>query len=111
MEDELLRYDDIVYAAALDEWDRSTGPGTVDVKLRRYPILKRTPKGAWIDTGLGMLQPRFVLLNARKRFACPTEPEAMESFIQRKRNQLRILKSQVARVEKALRLIKYKVEY
>lgn len=106
MTDELLRYEDVVYAAAMDEWDRSTGPGTLEVKLRRYPILKRTPKGAWIDTGLGLLQPRFVLLEARKRFACPTEPEAMESFIQRKRQQLRILKTKVARVETALRLIK-----
>lgn len=100
---ELFRYDAIKYAPPLDEFENPVGEGRVDVKLRAYPVLKVTAKGAWIDNGSGS---RFVLLTAKKRFACPTIQEAAESFDARKKAQLRILMSRMRDVEKALRIQK-----
>jgi hypothetical protein len=45
---------------------------------------------------------KFVLKDARKRFACPTPEEAMESFIARKKRQRGILKAQLVHVEEAI---------
>ena len=66
-----------------------------------YPVVSVTPTGAWIDV---FGRKRFVKLNARKRYACPTEVEALESFRARKRRQIRILKHNLAAAEAALRL-------
>lgn len=64
-----------------------------------HPVISATPTGVWIDV-LG--RKRFVKLNARKRYACPTEAEALESFRARKRRQIRILKHNLAAAEAAL---------
>lgn len=48
-----------------------------------FPVRKRTPKGAWIYD-------RFVLLTARKKYACETLEEAVESFLARKTRQASI---------------------
>lgn len=79
------RYDDRHYAAPLDECDNPMGAGTHELAHTTYRVIKRTPKGAWIDLGWG--DKRFVLLSARKRYALPTQAEALESFIMRKRVQ------------------------
>lgn len=68
-----------------------------------YPVISETACGVWLDV-LG--RKRFVRTDARKRFACPTEDEAMESFRARKRRQIRILRHQLAAAEAALRLEK-----
>jgi hypothetical protein len=57
-----------------------------------WQVNRRTPQGAWIGG-------KFVLLTATKRWACPTEEEALESFIARKRKQIRILSTQLRRAE------------
>lgn len=77
------------------------GEGRVSLSLYRFPIRKLTPCGAQVDVW-GVR--RFVRLDARKRYACPTEAEALESFRARKRRQIGILKQQLAEAETALRL-------
>ena len=102
----LYRYEDRVYASMLDEDDR-TIPGTTKIDLREFPIIKWTPKGAWIDVGLGVghrEDQKFVLLTARKRYACLTLEEAMESFKYRKKRQIKKLNAQLRQAEKALAL-------
>ena len=70
------------------------------IRLRTFPVVKTTPKGVWLS--LGFAGRKFVLADARKRFACPTEEEAMQSFIARKRTQKRILEGQLKHVSQAL---------
>lgn len=73
------------------------------VRLRSLPVLKRTPCGVWVETVSG--NRRFVRLQGRKRYACPTEQEAQQAFIARKKAQLRLLLTQVEHVEFALRTV------
>ncbi len=93
------RFEDVVYAPMLSEYDEWVGPGRLVVVLRRYRVVKVTPCGVWLDIG------RFVKTAARKRFACPTEAEARESFLARKQRQLSILQAQASRVERAIAMV------
>lgn len=78
------------------------------VLLEEYPIVKRTPCGAWINV---YGKQRFVLekdsLNCqtRKRFAYATVEEARVSFFARKRRQLLILRAQLESVEGAIKAL------
>lgn len=54
-----------------------------------WSIKKRTPKGARLNTGM------FVLLTARKKWACNTVDEALESFRKRKERQIKILSAKL----------------
>jgi hypothetical protein len=65
--------------------------------LTRYHVLSHTPKGCWIE--IAWKKKKFILLGARKRYACPTIKEAQTSFFHRKYRQLRILKAQVEAVQ------------
>lgn len=85
----LYRYEDLHYADHLH----------VQVILREFLITKITPRGAWVDN---YGTPRFVLSGAYKRFACPTKKEAIESFIARKKRQVRILTAQCEIAQKSL---------
>lgn len=98
--DTWYRYDDIRYAAPLDEYENPMGPGRVAVELRSYQVQRVTPKGVWLSRYYG--SPRFVRLSARKRFAYPTPEEALASFMARKLRQLSILHAQAENVEQAL---------
>ncbi|UPT95468.1 hypothetical protein J4G48_0040655 [Bradyrhizobium barranii subsp. apii] len=73
--------------------------GTTPPKLEMWwwEIDRVTPKGAWVCG-------RFVLLSATKRWACPTEEEALESFMARKRKQIRILSHRLKEAEVDLAL-------
>lgn len=66
-----------------------------------FPILKHTKCGVWIEV---FWQKRFVNLNSRKRYACPTKQEALASYHARKRRQVGILRHQLKRAEAALTL-------
>lgn len=101
------RFDDVAYAAPFDE----TGslPGTIEVELRMYKLIRRTPKGAWIaqvfahvDGGTFTGSERFVLDGAKKRFACPTIEAAKQSFIARKQRQIDIYQARIHRANVAL---------
>jgi hypothetical protein len=100
------RYDDIQYASPLDEYER-VGIGEIKVHLQEYRVVKETPKGVWLQqqssfSKFGDSDRRFVLKDARKRFACPTKEQAMESFEARKKAQIRIYTARIKRAEKAL---------
>jgi hypothetical protein len=96
---------------SLAEWGGetyyTTGP---HLTLTKYPIIKRTRCGAWIALGFifqwhevsDSTDKRFVNLQARKKFACETEEEALLSFMARKKRQIRILDSQLQQAKQAL---------
>jgi len=99
----LYRYEDATYSGGFDEYgDYIPGSSILKVELREYGIIKRTPKGAWIDY---YGDKKFVLLTARKKFACNTIEEAKESFVARKNRQLQILEAQLNKCKSALRII------
>ena len=56
-----------------------------DIFCESYRILRHTKCGVWINADC---QERFVLNNARKKYAYPTKKEALRSFKIRKSRQL-----------------------
>jgi hypothetical protein len=104
----LYRYQEITYAAPLDEFENPIGVGMTEVKLREYPITKKTEKGVWI--GGYDYKDKFVNLNTRKKFACPTIEEAKESFIARKRAQIRIMNARMKTAVIALGIMESMIE-
>lgn len=112
----LYRYEDVHYSAGVDQFDNPLPGGRIRVELREYPVLKRTPKGAWIKEcwKWSAMMPfpgeetrqdrgeRFVLLTARKRFAAETKEQALDDYKARKRRQIRILKARLLSIEAAL---------
>lgn len=94
------RYEEKVYAPPLDEFERPCGTGRVELVRLEYPVVKVTPKGVRLAWGQS-----FVRRDARKRFACPTDEEARESYRARKAKQIRILRRQIAQAEEGLRLL------
>lgn len=109
------RYTDSAYAPPLDEYDNIVGNSTVYVQLHTYEVIKHTPKGVWLALNIFFdssnennklpWNKRFVLTNARKRFACPTIEEAKESFIARKNAQLGIYNEKIKRIKKAKQIV------
>lgn len=113
------RYDDACYAAPIDEFGDRFGNSAVYVKLTKYPVIKHTAKGVWLsliyfnkdyynsvsDYIFRMNEKRFVLLNARKKFACPTIELAKESFIARKNRQISIHSAHVRTAELAKKIV------
>jgi hypothetical protein len=102
MQEFWFRYVDRHYAAMLDEFERPMGRGRSAIGLLSFPVAKHTPKGVWLHLGGG--QKRFVLKDARKRYACPNIVEARTSYIERKKKQVKIL---TAQLETAEWLLKY----
>ena len=72
----------------------------VTITLYRFAVVRHTLRGVWLDYGFE--KDKFVLVNSRKRFACPTLDEAKESFLARKRIQLNILEEQIEGVQRIL---------
>ena len=84
------RYDSIYY---------ESGPV---LHLTKYHSVKETPKGYWVvseyivgnyDNYKGLQ--KWTSKTGRKRFAYPTEQEALYSFIRRKQLQVKILNTQL----------------
>ena len=97
-EEYFYRIEDKLCAGSIDEYD-NCGPPQVYVQLYKYGVLKHTKCGTWIDV---YGERRFVLKDARKRFACPTIAEAKEQFKHRKARQMSILRSKIHNIETAL---------
>jgi hypothetical protein len=72
-----------------------------EVTLLEFRVVKETPKGAWIETTF-CGDKRFVRLDARKQYACPTVELARQSFIARKKRQIKILTKQLENAKEAL---------
>jgi hypothetical protein len=102
------RYEDVQYAPSVDEFDSIIqGSGRLEVRLRKIPVLRHTQKGVWVeyhDRRYDKTE-RFLLRDARKRYACPTIEEAKESFIARKKRQMRIHQAAVDRAKAALQQV------
>lgn len=90
------RIEDRTYSSIPDEYDRWY-PIT-KVEHRKFEVLKHTSKGVWLREH-PMVMPKFVLRDARKRFACPTIEEALESFIARKTKQASIYRNRMVKAE------------
>lgn len=93
------RFDDRVNAT-FDTDGPYAGGHFLDLHRTVYAIKSKTPKGVWLRLGPGEV--RFVLSSARTKFACPTEREALQSFIARKQAQAEIHKKTVARIEHSI---------
>jgi|GEM_PF-3014061 len=105
MNEYLYRYVDVAYSLGCDEYDNPYPGYNLKVELKKFKIIKRTPKGAWLAFYDGLFledSKKFVLLSARKKYACETKELALESFVARKRRQVRILGSCIKRAETAL---------
>lgn len=110
----LYRYNEIHVSLGCDYWGDPLPGHKVEIWLEEYPIVKRTPKGVWINLYSHIypvpLEPswtdgkKFVNLEARKKYACLTKEEALESFKARKRKQINILKGQLKDAEQALKI-------
>ena len=96
------RFESTVVSDGVDQFDNPVGPGSTQLRLYHYPVVGKTPKGVWLDI---YGRRRLVLMEARKRYACPTIHEAAESFRKRKARQTWILKRQIHHVEEALLLL------
>lgn len=97
------------WAAPLDEYDNPIpGGGRITLEVMTIPILKHTPKGVWI--GYTEDGKRFVRNEGKKKFACATMKEALESFIARKKRQYIIYSSRANVAQYAKQLAEAKLQ-
>lgn len=92
------RYEDVKYAPPLDEYDMPIGKGRLEVVLREYQVLHRTPCGVRLETD------RFVNTTKVKQFAHATKAAALTSFMARKKSEARIYLARLERAEFALEI-------
>lgn len=85
-----------------NEWSESCGYH-IRLSCFEYRVIKHTPKGVWLQQPYSP-DKKFVLKNAKKRFAYPTKREALISYIARQKRRLLILKSQIKDSEMGLRV-------
>lgn len=71
-----------------------------DVHLFYFKILKRTPKGVWIEEFAP--KPRFVNQTKKKQWAWSSKEDARASFLFRKRRQKAILEEQLERLNELI---------
>lgn len=83
--------------------DQFTENGT-RLNKRTFEVIKETPCGYWIKLFWWDDDKKWVSKVAKKRFAYPSEQEAMRSFKARKRRQIEILEGQLSNARAALRL-------
>jgi len=81
---EVLYRAEVSLFGTLDEFDNPVGCRG-SVRIDKYYVVKKTPNGCWVTLGL-CCPVHFVRTGARKRFAWPTEREALESLVARMRN-------------------------
>lgn len=89
----------------VDEYERPIGTSTVKIHLSTYEVVAHTPKGVQLNVHGTK---KFVRLEGVKKFACPTQKEAWNSFIARKKRQQTILQDQLGKTEEVLQLALYK---
>jgi len=75
-------------------YDDSPGFTKFHIRLETYAVLRHTDCGVKLYMGYGQKE-KFVLNNARKRFAYPTKKLAWDSFVIRKAYHVGHLKSQL----------------
>ena len=96
--------------AVFDEWGDASDDSYSELVYRRIPVVKHTPKGAWLRTG--SRDKRLVLREYQHRaraFAAPTLEQAKEDFRLRKQYHIACLKGRIARAEADLKLLDGKI--
>jgi len=99
------RYEAVIYAVH-DHDGELVSPSIRNpkIELRRYHLIKETPKGYWIGSFLNSWdsQPywkKWVSKTTKKRYAYPTKAEALQNYIKRTEKRIGILKSQLEECE------------
>ena len=72
------------------------------VDLITFYIVKHTAKGKWITNEHQSIIKRFVLNNAKKRYAHETKLDAINAFLLRKQSQHRIITARMQQVNSAI---------
>ena len=103
------RVEETTYSAGCDEWGDPLPGGPTCTNLCKFEVVKRTPQGVWLD--IGDIDLKLVLNHWNKRYACPTIEEAKASFVARKRRQIRLAESTIARAKEAMRYMEVKGFY
>jgi hypothetical protein len=103
-QDVLWRCEAKRYSVVIDAEREIYGSSAPQLEMRWFPVVRRTPHGAWID-GNGIGELRFIKLTANKRFAVNTQKEAIESYKARKEVQKKILQGQLDSLEEELTLV------
>lgn len=101
----LYRYEEVRWSLGVDEFDNPFPRYNLEIILRKYPVFKKTPKGAWIRYEFDQEPFKFVNLIARKRFACRTIEEAKESFVAHKKRQIQLLRNRLSEAEEGLKIV------
>lgn len=80
-----------------------------NIHIHEFDVLSETKEGYWINMGMTFNgEPpikKWVSKSSKKRFAYPTRKEAYESFMARKKRQIKILGSQINDSRKFLWLV------
>lgn len=87
----------------------SYGLRQVSVELKKYKLVKETPKGYWItnDWDYGIIYfKRWIPKKSLKRHAYPTKEEAMKNYIKRTEKYTSILKGRLADALDGLAIVK-----
>lgn len=103
--DVLWRCEAKCYSYVIDADREEYGVTHPRLKLRWFEVERRTPKGAYIKSSMGV-HDQLVSLWANKAFARNTVDEAVKDFIARRKHQIRILERQLARAQAELALTK-----
>ena len=110
------------FESTMINFDYNLNKAEVRLRCLKFSALRETPCGWWIDDGSlrswggdGSISERWVSKKGRKRYAYPTEREALEGYVARKRRQITILSHQQSHAEAGLeeaenRLMEFKAE-
>ena len=93
------------YAAPLNEYEEPAGPGSVEVRMDAWPIIKITPKGVKVGFHALAKEGTFILATATKQFAHATKADAIDAMLARKTRYLRILKARALEALQAIDLV------
>lgn len=107
------RYDYERYSPGVNDYGDPLPGVVIQLRVKTFFVQRRTPKGVWLCQFWGPeasaeslhTAPRFVLLSARRRFACPSLEEAKTSFIVRKLREISIHQRRVETAKAALELL------
>jgi hypothetical protein len=81
------------------------------LELRDFDLIKETPKGYWIGgkSFEHIIWKKWMSKTSKRRYACPTEKEALDNFILRTEKRIKILDRQLQSCKIGLNLAKNKL--
>lgn len=98
------RANDTQYAGGVDEFgDVIPGDrGPIGIRIDKYEVAKQTPCGVQLDLGY---RRRFVRKDSYRRWACPTEDEALASLLARRRRQASIYEARAKQADRVVAIV------